>query len=95
MAKFHRAENGIGWLKITWLELAKYSEIPVPVCDECRKDLIGYANVVLIPILNQAYCPECGKKVLAHVRKYPEDRQIEERREQFWLNYFGIVEGGY
>jgi predicted amidophosphoribosyltransferase len=92
MAKFFRHSNGIGWLKITWLELAKYSGNMMPICDECLKDLIGFSNVVLIPILNEAYCPECGKKVLERTKSYPEDKPIEERREKFWLNYFGIKE---
>ena len=92
MAKFFRHSNGIGWLKITWLELAKYSSNMAPVCDECLKDLIGFSNIVLIPVLNQAYCPECGKEVLNRMHNYLEDRSIEERREQFYLNYFGIKE---
>lgn len=92
MAKFFRHSNGIGWLKITWLELAKYSDNMAPICDECLKDLIGYSNIVLIPLLNQAHCPECGKIVLARMHNYPEDRPIAERREQFYLNYYGIKE---
>lgn len=93
MAKFYRHKNGIGWLKITWLELAKYSENMIPVCDECLKDLIGFSNIVLLPILNEAYCPECGKQVLNRIQSYhPEDRPIAKRREEFYLNYFGIEE---
>lgn len=92
MAKFSRHKNGIGWLKITWLELAKYSGNMMPICGDCLKDLVGYSNVVLIPILNEAYCPECGKAVLDRMHNYPEDRPIAERREQFYLNYFGIKE---
>lgn len=92
MAEFNRAANGAAWLKITWLELAQYSDNPTPICDECLKSLIGCNDVVLLPILNEAYCPECGEKVLARLHRYPEDRHIEERREQFWLNYFGIAD---
>ena len=51
--------------------------------------LFGTA-IVLIPLLNQAYCPECGKTVLARMQNYEEDRPIAARREQFWLEYFGI-----
>lgn len=93
MAKFYRHKNGIGWLKITWLELAGYSCNMAPICGECLKDLIGFSNIVLLPILNEAYCPECGKKVLDRIKNYSEDRPIAERREQFYLNYFGIKEG--
>jgi len=92
MAKFYRHKNGLGWLKITWIELIRYSKNMRPICDECLKDLIGFNNIVLIPILNQAYCPECGKKVLARLQNYPEDRPIAKRREDFYQNYFGIKE---
>ncbi|MCF8017796.1 MAG: hypothetical protein K9L62_00225 [Vallitaleaceae bacterium] len=98
MAKFYRAENGISWLKITWLELAEYSSNMTPICDECLKDLIGYNDIVLIPLLNQAYCHECGKKVLKRMVNYPEDRPYAKSKELFWLDYFGLddntAEGG-
>lgn len=90
MAKFYRAENGVGWLKITWTELVKYSENAFPICDDCLKDIIGYDDIVLIPLLNQAYCPECGKKVLKRMVNYPEDRPYAKNKEQFWLDYFGL-----
>jgi len=92
MAEFFRHKNGIAWLKITWLDLVEYSENISPICDECLESLIGRNDVILIPILNEAFCPKCGEKILARQKKYPEDRHIEERREQFWLNYFGLKE---
>jgi hypothetical protein len=92
MAEFHRAANGAGWLKITWLELAVYSENAKPICDECLKSLIGCDEVVLLPILNEAYCPVCGPERIARLHRYPEDRATEKRREQFWINYFEIKE---
>lgn len=90
MANFYRNENGIGWLKITWIELVKYSENVRPVCDDCLKDLIGNVDIILLPILNQAYCSECGKKVLERIVDYPEDRPYREAKEKFWLDYFGL-----
>jgi predicted amidophosphoribosyltransferase len=92
VAKLFRHSNGIGWLKITWLELAKYSGNLAPICDQCLKDIAGFPNIGLIPLLNQAYCPECGKAGLARMHNYPEDRPIAERREQFYMNYFGVKE---
>lgn len=50
----------------------------------------GYIEI--IPVLNQAYCPDCGKKVLARMQNYPEDRPIAKRREEFYMNYYGIKE---
>lgn len=92
MAKFSRHENGIGWLKITWLELANYSGNAFPICDGCLKDLSGIDDIVLIPLLNQAYCPDCGKAVLSRMINYPEDRAYAAQKERFWIDYFGIKE---
>lgn len=92
MAKFFRNKNNIGYLKITNIELIVYSENLTPVCDECSKSIVGHSNIVLIPILNEAYCPKCGEEVLNRIKNYPEDRPIRERREQFYLDCFGIKE---
>ena len=92
MAKYHKTKDGTAWLEITWLDLMAYSNNPCPICDECGKDLIGCDNIALIPILNEAFCPECGQERLSSLHRYPEDRPVEERREQFWTNYFGIKE---
>lgn len=92
MATFNRNEKGIAWLKITWVELLHYSGNPSPICDECLQSLAGKRDIVLLPILNEAYCSECGAKVLARLVDYPEDRPLARRREQFWLNYFGLKE---
>lgn len=92
MAKFHRTENGTAWLEITCEELSGYSGMDRPICDECLRSLVGCKNIALVPILNEAFCPRCSTERLARIRRYPEDRPIEERREQFWKNYFGIRE---
>ena len=81
MAEFHRTETGTPYLTITWLELAEYSENNRPICDECLTSLIGCNEVVLLPILNEAYCTRC-----------PGDIPIEERRAQFYKDYFKIRE---
>lgn len=90
MAKLHHTENGSPWLEITCEELTGYSGSEHPICDECLKSLVGVDNITLIPILNEAFCPECAPKRLADLRRYPEDWEVEERRVKFWLNYFGI-----
>lgn len=72
------------------MDLIRYSDNGFPVCDECGKDLIGYNDIILIPILNQAYCNSCGKKVLAQIQDFEEDRPIREKREQFYKDYFKI-----
>lgn len=90
MAKFYRNKAGIGYLKIGFMELIKYSDNGFPICDECSKDLIGYNDIILIPILNQAYCSSCGRKVLAGIKDYEEDIPIRKKREQFWKDYFKL-----
>lgn len=90
MAKFFRNENDIGYLEITWLELAEYLGNGFPICDSCLKDLIGYNNIILLPALNEAYCKECGKKRVAETKDYPSDREIRYYRENFYKEYFGI-----
>lgn len=90
MANFHRSPNGVGYFKITWLELVEYSSNSAPICDECLDSLIGVPDVMLIAVLNQAYCPKCSGGVLARCVNYPEDQPIAERREQFYKRYFGI-----
>jgi hypothetical protein len=92
MAKFYRNDKSIGYLIIGFMELIKYSQNGFPICDECSKDLIGYDDIILIPILNQAYCNLCGRKVLERIIDYPEDRQYRKAKEQFWLDYFKIAE---
>lgn len=49
------------------------------------EELTGYSG------MDRPICDECLRS-LASIRKYPEDRPIEERREQFWKDYFGIRE---
>ena len=90
MATFHRTENGIGYFKITCEELVDYSDNLFPICDNCLESLIGCSEIILIAILNQAYCPQCGKHTLSCCRNYPEDRPIAERRELFYKKYFDI-----
>ncbi|MEG3041582.1 MAG: hypothetical protein RR891_06225 [Clostridium sp.] len=92
MANFFRNNIGIGYLKISFMEIVKYSHNGFPICDECSKDLIGYEDIILIPILNQAYCSECGKSVLKRIKDYPEDRDCRRHREEFWKSYFNIKE---
>jgi len=92
MAKFYRNKIGIGFLKINFMDLIKYSDNGFPICDKCLKDLIGYNDIILIPILNQAYCNECGKEVLAKIKDYEEDRWIRKKKEDFWKDYFKLKE---
>lgn len=90
MATFHRTEKGTAYLKITHSELCEYSGLEKPVCDECVKELGKDESITLIPILNQAYCPNCAENVLKRIKPYPEDAAIEKRREDFYIDYFGL-----
>jgi len=92
MAKFYRNKKEIGYLKIGFMELIKYSRNGFPICDECSSDLIGYNDIILIPILNEAFCSKCGKDCLEGIIDYPEDRKIRAQRENFYKDYFNIEE---
>ena len=89
MAIFHRNDKGAGYFKITLAELVAYSENPAPVCDDCIKPLAQRDDVILIPILNGAYCPKCAPDVLASLDVYAEDKPIADRREAFYADFFG------
>lgn len=98
MAKFFRANNGIAYLEITQQELSVYSDNARPICDDCLNSLIGRNDIILIPLLNEAYCPECGKNVLKRLHNYEADRPYAAKKERFWLDYFELkdntTEGG-
>lgn len=95
MAEFHRAENGAPWFSITWRELAEYSGNSHPVCDTCVTSLTGQDNIVLIPLLNEVYCPKCGKAQLDSLYRYSKDAYFEKHRTQFYLDYFKIGKGAH
>lgn len=92
MADFHRTKTGVASIRLTWLELANYSGSMQPVCDFCVKDLIGFGNITLVPILNQALCQECAKDYLRRARRHPEDAAIEKKREMFWKGFYDLQE---
>jgi len=92
MAKLFRNKKGIGYLKLNFWELMEYSKNGFPICDECSKDLIGYSDIILIPILNEAFCNECGKERLKTIVDYPEDKGIRIKREEFYKDYWGLAE---
>lgn len=92
MAKFFRTKSGTAYFKITWVELADYSHNGFPVCDRCLGDLIGENSITLIPILNMAFCPKCAAEQLKTMKPYPEDEEIERRRERFYLDHFGLTD---
>lgn len=90
MAKFHPNGKKTPWFEINWEELVSCTENPAPICDECLQSLIGCDEIILIPILNEAFCPKCGKMRLPLVHCYPEDRPIEIKRVQYYLDQFGL-----
>lgn len=89
MACFHRNEKGVGYFTITRAELIDYSDNPRPICDECLRSLTDKDSITLVPILNEAFCPNCTAKELARIGSIcEEDQPIAERRERFYANYF-------
>ena len=93
--KLKKDEKGIYYIeKLSFWDLIKITGNGFPVCDECSKDLIGYENLVLVPILNEVYCKECAKKKLKEIRYYPEDDEIQERRVDYYCDALGIERKG-
>ena len=90
MASLHKTESGTAYIDLSWDELALYSHNYFPICDSCLKDLIGEDHVILIPILNEAFCPKCGKRKLTTIKNYPEDQPIAERRTKYYCKFFGL-----
>lgn len=92
MAKFFRNEKGIGYLTLGFFDLVNYSQNPDPICDECLVPLAESKKIVLIPILNEAFCEHCYKKRLDNIIDYPEDRPIRKKREEFYKDFFKLKE---
>lgn len=90
MATFHTTDRTIGYLTVSFDELFAYSKSPILVCDDCNRGLLPKEPIVVIPILNEAYCEPCATVKLPNIKDYPEDREARARREQFWCNFYGI-----
>lgn len=88
--EFYRTETGVGYIKLTWLDLVRYSGMMAPICDFCASALTGEQDVTLIPAINQALCPKCAEKYLKTARPYPEDAPIVRRREAFYMNFYDL-----
>ncbi len=91
MADFLRNEKGIGYLTLSLKELKEYNELYC-VCDECLKELTDTDKIVLLPILNEAYCCKCGTEKINRIIDYPEDRPIRKKREDFYKSFYEIEE---
>ena len=93
MATFGRTETGVAIIHLAPSELTAYSGDPNPICDFCIAPLRGEKQIALVPILNQALCPKCEKKYVKRAKSYPEDAEIEARREKFWMDFYHLKEG--
>lgn len=93
MASFGRTPGGVAIIQITSTELTAYSGMADPVCDFCLAPLRREKKIALVPVLNQALCPVCAKEYVKRARSYPEDAEIEAKREKFWMDFYGLKEG--
>ena len=91
-----KTKNGTYYIdNVKFMDLIRITDNGFPICDCCRKDLIGYNDLILVPILNEVYCNKCGKKELKQIKYYEEDREIEERRTSYYCDVLGIKEINY
>ena len=93
MTKLKITKNGIHYIEnVKFMDLIKITGNGFPICDKCLKDLIGFNNLILIPIRNEVYCKECGKKELKTINYYAEDREVEEKRTAYYCDVLNIKE---
>lgn len=95
MAKLYKNEtNNVDYFIITLKELEEYNCLKKSVCDECLKELTDNDQIILIPILNEAYDYEYGiKKVkqLKDIQNISPDREIQKRRTEFYIKFFEYI----
>lgn len=92
MIDFKRNDKGIGYFVLDTMSLIRYNHLIDPVCDECLKSLHFMNDIILIPILNEAFCNKCGKEALDRIIDYPEDRPIRHKREEFFKEFYEVKE---
>lgn len=93
MIKLKKTRNNIDYIEgIPFMKLIQITDNPFPICDECLKDLIGFNDIILIPILNEAYCKECGKEQLKRMKGYAEDMPIQKKRTAYYCKVLGVKE---
>lgn len=84
--------NGIDYIEnVDFKQIVSYSENPNPIYGECRKNLLFLDDLILIPILNEVYCKQCGTKKLKTMKYFPEDDIVQSRRTRFWKSY--LIDG--
>lgn len=81
--------NGIDYFEnVDFKHIVSYSQNPNPVCGDCLKNLLFMNDLILIPILNEVYCKKCGTNHLKTMKYYPEDDAVQNRRTNFYRQYF-------
>ena len=86
--KIRKSEKGITYFIVDARLMPLVTDNPFPICGECCEDLNG--QFILIPILNEIYHVNCGKKVVESMNYYPEDEEIEQLRIERWSRILGI-----
>ena len=92
MGKLLKNKNGAQYYEITDKELITCTSNSQPVCDHCLTSLLNKKDILLIPILNMAFCRSCGEGALENIVSYPEEKYIEDRRIEYYNHQFKIGE---
>lgn len=92
MARLYKNEsNSVDYFIINLHELTEYNSSEKSVCDECLRKLNNDDQIILIPILNEAYDYKCGiDKVnwLNNIQNHSTDYEIQRRRTEFYIRFF-------
>ncbi len=95
MARLYKNEsNSVDYFIINLHELTEYNSSEKSVCDECLRKLNNDDQIILIPILNEAYDYKCGiDKVnwLRNIKNISPDEEIQKRRTKFYIQFFKSI----
>lgn len=90
MARLYKNEsNSVDYFIINLHELTEYNSSEKSVCDECLRKLNNDDQIILIPILNEAYDYKCGiDKVnwLRNIKNISPDEEIQKEEQNFIFN---------
>lgn len=77
---------------LPYLDLVRMTNNASPRCDECNTSLTGRNDIMLIPIINEAVCPACGKQVLKGIGRCLDsnDKLVQNNTMAYYVRLLGM-----